>query len=120
MKYRECHPPQVSSTMHPWAPTFAFDLQTHSNTDTLLGVPMESASSCPSVGHGSDLPISSCCNGSGSGGGRAEKGEERLTAQALLLDHPELGVSGVKVDHHRHRVEVLASAESQVRSVIRA
>ena len=94
--------------MQPWAPTFAFTLQAD-DVDTPESPSSQGAGPAPHE-------TSSCCHGPARGGsaGGAEAGGGQLMAQALLLNHPELGVSGVKVDHANHRVEVLADAESQV------
>jgi hypothetical protein len=100
--------------MQPWVPTFAFDLQTDDGSTT---TPLSAADSpCLKGGRESD-PHVSCCHAStslGGGGGADGEGGQLGAAQALLLDHPELGVSGVRVDHHHRRVEVLAASETQV------
>ena len=102
------HGTQVSSTMQPWAPTFAFDLQTDNSSE---------ASTLPTFSTSKELDptASSCCRASASLEGRKSDEGQLGTAQALLLDHPDLGVSGVRVDHRHHRVEVLSSSGTQVR-----
>ncbi len=110
--------------MEPWNPTFAFALD--NNEDAAVD-----AAGAPPPGPGRAASAAanakpSCCSGGSSGGSAAamaaaEKNgardrDQELLAQALFHGHPELGVSGIKVDHRQHRVEVLAApASSQAR-----
>lgn len=99
--------------MPPWAPTFAFDLKVDDGSGR---VPSPQPSEPAAAAASAQKP---CCRGVGGSASAADSGsQQQLLAEALLLAHPELCVSGVKVNHAHHRVEVLAApaATQQVRN----
>ena len=110
MTFGRCMALQVSSTMPPWAPTFAFDLKVDGSADHTPSL------YSPEHGATDASEQQSCCRSGGGNGGSMSAGgrsqSQQLLAEALLLEHPELGVSGVKVNHAHHRVEVLAAPDA--------
>ncbi|GAX75729.1 hypothetical protein CEUSTIGMA_g3172.t1 [Chlamydomonas eustigma] len=96
---------RVSSLMEAWNPTYEFSIGPEAS-DAHVDV----GSTSQEGKH-----VDSRCSGSNRAQQAHNVGDQdhhQLLAQTLLLDYPELGVSGVKIDRVNSRVEVLTTSQS--------